>query len=154
LRGAAGGLRARVRVALLGAAAARGRGRGLGRRLGGRRRRPAPGEGDRGRGGTRSPADPRDRNDEAPPRRRQGANAGPAARARGAAAGRRHRYRRLSGGSNSVPGEAAGELYRALTPLDADAGTHPIRLAVSDDARLSRLTTLARPLLILPHWVW
>ena len=38
--------------------------------------------------------------------------------------------------------------------MDADAGTHPIRLAVSDDTRLSRLTTLARPLLVAPHWVW
>ena len=38
--------------------------------------------------------------------------------------------------------------------MTAPATTHPIRLAVTDDLRRSRLTVFFRLLLALPHLIW
>jgi hypothetical protein len=36
----------------------------------------------------------------------------------------------------------------------AIASQHPIRLAVTDDLKRTRLTVFFRPLLAIPHWLW
>jgi hypothetical protein len=36
----------------------------------------------------------------------------------------------------------------------ASTGSHPVRLAVTDDLRRNRLTVFFRYLLSLPHWIW